>query len=616
MANWPDPVYDIDPDGYRTIHNCLPVIESVEKRGIRVAKLNWSVVGEGARADAIREIIAQAHNWTDMIKWLNWADIDGVRFMQIKSAPARDGGEPYIVPDFFMGGRKKFKAGGDVQWDGRKLVRIKRTTGQASVEAAKLPAWQFIIHRPGAGSNPEGDSNIGIATYRIAFSWEEALKNTDAHMELFGVPIRVFKGKMDKVRADQVSGLLQDRAARLKLLKTNKQLVLSDEEMLDLIEPKGQGFVDMIGYAQYLEGLLDQLFLANQLTSRVDDAGRTGDTGVHLSEESEAIYCTAMQIAEALNRHLIPWIIRKNPNLPELADGEYEPYLWPEPPQEDAEFDDQDIMLEDDGVSAPEDDTLGGDLAVEDEELVEPPATLVGLIEGRDEDEEVVAEKQAVIRKPTLPGRTRTGTRTAGLSGRDQRILNAIRRQGGPLNDAQRRVLEDVLRRSSSRVSAPQPTPSPFRDRPRTRIPTTHPRVAAPSAPSPRTGSPETAPAPEGPPSQIEGERPISRREREAGVVGDRTPGTRQPRRFSRDSIWTQLTDREKLMETAVVARSRRWIPDLPLDSLNEDELVLLRRLVAERDAAVDPDNLPPDEPSTVPVREGDVREAIVPEDD
>lgn len=367
MANWPDPVYDVDPNGYRTIHNCLPVIESVEKRGIRIAKLNWSVIGEGARADAIREIIAQARNWTDMIKWLNWADVDGVRFMQIKSAPARDGGEPYIVPDFFMGGRKKFKAGGDIQWDGRKLVRVQRTTGQASVEAAKLPTWQFIIHRPGAGSNPEGDSNIGIATYRIAYSWEEALKNTDAYMELFGVPIRVFKGKMDKVRADQVSGLLQDRATRLKLLKTNKQLVLSDEEMLDLIEPKGQGFKDMIEYAKYLEGLLDQLFLANQLTSRVDDAGRTGDTGVHLSEESEAIYAGAMQIAEALNRHLLPWIIRKNPNLPELAPGEFEPYIWPEPPKEEEEDDSQDIEVEDDGVT-PIDGVTG-----EDEEPVASP---------------------------------------------------------------------------------------------------------------------------------------------------------------------------------------------------------------------------------------------------
>ena len=352
IANWPDPVYDIDPDGYRTIHNCLPVIESVDKRGTRIAKLNWSVIGEGARADAFREIIDQARNWTDMIKWLNWADVDGVRFMQIKSAASRTS-EPYVIPDFFMGGRRKYKAGGDVQWDGRKLVRVKKTTGQADVQYARLPQWQFIIHRPGAGSSPEGDSQVGTSVYRIAYSWEEALKNIDAYMELFGVPIRVFKGKLNKVRPDQVSGLLTDRANRIKLLKQNKQMILGDEEMIDLLEPKGQGFKDMVEYARYLEGLLDQLFLANQLTSSVTDAGRTGDTKTHLNEESESIYAGAMQLAESLNRHLMPWIDRKNPDLPELADGEFEPYLWPEPPEADDETDDQEITVDDDGEPVP-----------------------------------------------------------------------------------------------------------------------------------------------------------------------------------------------------------------------------------------------------------------------
>lgn len=364
MASWADPIFEIDQDGYRLIHNCFPVIESVEKRGTRIAKLNWTVSGKGARADAIAEIVAQSKNWAAMIKWLNWGDVDGVRYMQIKTAPARAGGEPWVVPNFFMGGRKKFKAGGTIQWDGRKIVETFESTGQTSRAPRKLPLWQFIIHRPGGGSSPEGDTSVAIALYRIAFSWEEALKNTDAHMELYGIPIRVFKGKMDKVRPTQIAGLLEDRANRLKLLKNNKQMVLEDQEMLELIEPKGQGFKDMIEYAKYLEGLIDQMFLANQLTSTVNDASRTGNTAVHLSEESESIYCGAMEIAEALNRHLLPWIVRKNPNLPDLEEGEFEPQLWPEPPEEDDETDDQSIRVEDDGL---------GDVE-EGEEVPEPLA--------------------------------------------------------------------------------------------------------------------------------------------------------------------------------------------------------------------------------------------------
>ncbi len=343
IASWEDNVYDVDPDGYRTMHTCLPLIKSVEKRGTRIAKLNWTVLGSPARAAAVAEIVKQAHCFTDMIKWLTWADIDGVRYMQIKGKQAREGSGSWIVPDFFMGGRRKYKAGGDIQWDGTRLVQVKQTTGVASVEAKKLPDWQFIIHRPGAGSNPEGDLSLGIACYKAARSYEEACKNIDAYMELFGVPIRVFKGNMDKVRPDQLATVLTNQAERLKMLKQNKQIVLTDEQMLELIEPKGQGFKDLIEYNRYIEALFDQLFLANQLTSSVQDANRTGNTQVHLTEESEAIYCGAMQIAEALNRHLIPWIIRKNPDLPPLADGQSEVYLWPEPPVESTQDDDQDV---------------------------------------------------------------------------------------------------------------------------------------------------------------------------------------------------------------------------------------------------------------------------------
>lgn len=382
IADWPDPVYDIDPNGYLVIHNCAPVIETVEKRGARIAKLNWSIIGNGARADAFREIIDQARGWVDMLKWLSWADIDGTRFMQIKSAQAREGStQPWIIPEFWMGGRKKFKAGGDIQWNGRSLVRVQRTTAAANTSPAYLPQWQFIIHRPGAGSNPEGDSSLAVAVYRIAYAWEEAMKNTEAYMELFGIPIRIFKANFGKIRPDQITDTMESVVGRLKLMKENKQGVITDGEMLDLLEPKGKGFTDMIEYAKYLEGLLDQIFLANQLTSSVSDAGRTGDTGVHLNEESESIYCSAMQLAESLNRHLFPWIARKNPDMPELADGEFEPYIWPEPPVEEDTEDDVSITVDTeepdptDEVVPPGEDTPEEDMATSDAATEDPVTT-------------------------------------------------------------------------------------------------------------------------------------------------------------------------------------------------------------------------------------------------
>lgn len=347
IAGWEDAIYDIDVDGYQVVHNCLPVIETVDKMGIRISKLDWTLLGDGPRAKAIAEIIDQISNWTDMVKWLNWASIDGVRYMQIKSAL---GLGPWVVPDFFMGGRKKFKAGGDMQWDGTTLMQVERTTGVATTQAKKLPLEQFIIHRPGGGSNPEGDSNIGLATYRVAVSWEGALKNTDAYMELFSLPIRVFKNKISNVRPDRIQSALSSVATKLQNLKNNQTAILTDEQMLELIEPKGKGFEDMVEYAKYLEGLLDQLFLSNQLTSTVNDAQRTGNTSVHLDEESEAVYAGAMQMAETFNRYLIPWIVRKNPDLPPLGEDEWEVYIWPQAPIEEDQGDEQEIEVDDNQI--------------------------------------------------------------------------------------------------------------------------------------------------------------------------------------------------------------------------------------------------------------------------
>lgn len=347
MAQWDDPVYQVDPAGYNLIHNCAPVVESINKLGIRISKLDWSVVGTGPRAEAIAEILDLTSNWTDMIQWLTWAMVDGVRFMQIKT----DATDPrWTVPSFFMGGRRKYNAGGDMQWDGTRIMQVQDNTGVAVTDAKELPISQFIIHRPGAGSSPEGDLQIGLSTYKIAKSWEDARKHTDSHMELFSVPIMVFKNKISDVRPDRVQSALSTAASKLQNMRNNKSAVISDEQLLELIEPKGKGFVDMVEYCKYLEGLIDQMFLGNQLTSSVSDASRTGNTSVHLMEESEVVFAGAMVIAESLNRHLLPWIIEKNPDIPELEEGEREVYFFPQSPNINDETDSQDVNVDASGV--------------------------------------------------------------------------------------------------------------------------------------------------------------------------------------------------------------------------------------------------------------------------
>lgn len=343
IADWPDLVYNIGTEAYQLVQTCLPVVETVTKLAARTCKLNWVVMGDSDRAEAIMEIFRQSRNLTDCIEWLTWGKIEGYRVMQIKTAPAREGSMPWVVPNYFMGGRRKEKAGGNVAWDGKRLVQIREASGEENRLAKTLPRWQFIIHRPGAGSNPEGDNQLGVVTYRAARKWEDAMRNIDAYSELYGIPIRVIRAKMDGVTPDTVQAALSERLERLQRLKKGRDIALTDEEIIDLIEPKGQGFKDMIEYTMYLEGLLDQLFLGNTLTSKTNEAGRTGNTETHKDEENDLVFINAIQIAETFNRDLMPWIIKKNPDLPPLKEGEFEPYFWPSPPEED---DEQDIEVE------------------------------------------------------------------------------------------------------------------------------------------------------------------------------------------------------------------------------------------------------------------------------
>jgi hypothetical protein len=82
---------------------------------------------------------------------------------------------------------------------------------------------------------------------------------------------------------------------------------------------------------------MEQELLNNSLTSSTADSGPAGSSTVHLSEEDNAVLVGAMQIAEAMNADLIPYLFRINDgfaDVPELGDDEPECYFWPEPPKQ------------------------------------------------------------------------------------------------------------------------------------------------------------------------------------------------------------------------------------------------------------------------------------------
>lgn len=394
MPRWEELVYELDPEAHRKMRVCVAIVKAVRKLAVRTAKLNWTIVGKGERADAIKEIFGQIKNWGDFIEWMTWALIEGVRFYQIKTAPARDGSiQPWNVPDFYMGGRLKEKAGGSIVWDGAdKLVEKLQSTSTKTQEARELPIEQFVIHKPGGGSNPEGDTWLGAALFNsVGKAHPRAITSGDLYMRLFGIPAIMAGAKLDNVRPDRISAMLEEKAKKALAAMDNqgkaRAIGLSNEDTIKLLQADAQGLTGIVEWLRYLESIADDLLAFGVLTSSsgIADASRTGNTTQHADEGDDAAFANGVQIAETFNRYVMPWILRKNPDLPALKEApapvedeeainnaapfqfkpkappkpmmagtlepkeperETEPYLWPKNPEES---DAQDVEVETEG---------------------------------------------------------------------------------------------------------------------------------------------------------------------------------------------------------------------------------------------------------------------------
>lgn len=417
LPKWEDLVYDLDPEAYRKMRVCIAIAKAVRKLAVRTAKLNWTIVGKGERAEAVKEIFGQIKNWGDFIEWMTWALIEGVRYYQIKTAEARPGSmQPWKVPDFFMGGRIKANAGGSIEWDGAETLVEKLESQGGVVRGPKnLPINQFVIHRPGGGSNPEGDLWLGAALFNsVGKAHPRAITSGDLYMRLFGIPAIMAGAKIDKMRPDRISAMLEDKATKALSAMDNrgsaKATGLSNEDTIKLLQADAQGLTGIVEWLRYLESIADDTLAFGVLTSSsgIADAGRTGDTSQHKDEGDDAAFANGVQIAETFNRYVMPWILRKNPNLPELAEPpvepdaeegetienaapfqfkpkgepkpmmagtlepkeperETEPYLWPKDP---TETDSQDVEVESEGedesldASTPVDEKKPADMAM------------------------------------------------------------------------------------------------------------------------------------------------------------------------------------------------------------------------------------------------------------
>lgn len=375
MPKWVDPVLELSPTAYKETRQCHAVVKADRKMAIRTQKLNWTMVDgrpepepmadkqlalveptpkTQSRAEAFAEIFGQIENWSGFIEHCTGSVHEGTRFIQIKRKPPREGSsQAWAIPSFFLGGRHRFNAGGDIEWDGaERLVQVERTTGQETRRMAKLPLDQFAIHRPGAGSNPEGDLDLGVALYNaVVKPANKAITSGTLWVQLFAIPAVLMGAKLDGTLPDRVSTMLQNRAMQLQaaLAEQGATTALSNEDVVNLLQADPGGLTGMVAWLQYLEGVADDILTMGALLSSagIGQATRTGNTQTMANEKDDAAFANGVQIAETFNRHVMPWIIANNPDLPPLEDGEMEVYLWPDNPHEQ---DEQDISVDGEGV--------------------------------------------------------------------------------------------------------------------------------------------------------------------------------------------------------------------------------------------------------------------------
>lgn len=350
LADWPDDVYDLDATGYDTIRRCPAILIAVDKMAAALSKLDWQVRGgNAARAAEIKEGWEQTIGWVKYFQRMTWARVEGYHVMQIVKAAEQRG--KWATNDWSNCGARKWKAGaangkGTVHWDGTRLVKVAEIasgvpmfamrdgkTGNVS-EAEELPRDEFVIFRPGGGSNPEGEYEYGLVAYDIAKDWKAGRQNASKYVDIYGIPMRGYEKAVDKMRPDRISGALE--AAALKVVNTpaGGTFGMPTGDSLKLFQPTGNALGDLWNHLNQLAGLVWQIFFGQKLTQDTQDAGATGSSTVALSEKDTAVLAFAMEHAEALNKDWLPWFVSENETeLTPLGEDEAECYLWPEPPK-------------------------------------------------------------------------------------------------------------------------------------------------------------------------------------------------------------------------------------------------------------------------------------------
>lgn len=336
-AEWPDPVFELDTEGHYKIRTSPPALVAFEKAGSRLAKLDWTVQGGNPkRCEQFKYMITHTPGWVEMLTWFAWARADGLRFMQIKTLDAKLNPSEWLLPDLRGGGRLKLRAGGRIHWDGVNLYDARTAEGIILKEPRIIRERdQFMVHRPGAGSSPNGDSDLGVALVNLCGSWWDGFMADKVYKRRYNQEI--YTSGRRKIRPPNVQASYAAAAAKMVELNASGPdgvIVVSDEDDIKLRQLQTGGLQDLWHGIEKVAGVIYLLILGTKITSDASDQSGVGSTGVGLAEELAAALKLANGIAETINADLMPWYASRNEDtLEKLGENEEECYVVPQAPK-------------------------------------------------------------------------------------------------------------------------------------------------------------------------------------------------------------------------------------------------------------------------------------------
>lgn len=347
LKRFEDPVADkLDRNAHEYIRTTDVVSYPLRKLAMQVSSRVLTVNGDSAQAEQLQKCFDDSLGVPEFLRWnAMYGGPEGVTLYWLKDTK-RNGN---LVLDFRGGGRHKANAGGVLaitrEYDEntreyRERIVKQREDGsvpQPGDAEEEYPRERFVVYRPGGGSNPEGDSELGWQLYLLAHAAQVNDRNWDDFAEKFVIPTWLVREEMGEARPGNSYAKVDSLAQSVQDAPQGSAIGMTEEHIVSLLQASNTGPLVMELREKALMSRAHKLVLHNELTSSAVQGEGRGDTKVARGEQDLVVEAECLAICEAATDALnyLKLRLKQAGMLIPLKPGEPEPWLSLEPAAEE-----------------------------------------------------------------------------------------------------------------------------------------------------------------------------------------------------------------------------------------------------------------------------------------